>query len=63
MLTKKIKIEENKIMHLCFSCISYLSFGTEIAGEAVLDRLFDPNQQQCARSIYRLHRFRQVRIN
>ena len=21
------------IMHLCFSCISYLSFGTEIAGE------------------------------
>ena len=20
-------------MHLCFSCISYLSFGTEIAGE------------------------------
>ena len=25
------KIEKNHIMHLCFSCISYLSFGTEIA--------------------------------
>ena len=45
------KIEKNHIMHLCFSCISYLSFGTEIAGETVLDL----NQQQCARSIYRLH--------
>ena len=51
MLTKKIKIEKNNIMHLCFSCISYLSFGTEIAGETVL---LDLNQQQCARSIYRL---------
>ena len=39
-------------MHLCFSCISYLSFGTEIAGETVLDL----NQKQSARSIYRLHR-------
>ena len=58
MLTKKIKIEKNNIMHLCFSCISYLSFGTEIAGETVLDL----NQQQCARSIYRLHRFCRVRI-
>ena len=26
-------MEKNNIMHLCFSCISYLSFGTEIAGE------------------------------
>ena len=39
-------------MHLCFSCISYLSFGTEIAGESKTQ-----NQQQRARSIYRLHRF------
>ena len=37
MLNKKIKIEKNNIMHFCFSCISYLSFGTEIAGETVLD--------------------------
>ena len=59
MLTKKIKIEKNNIMHLCFSCISYLSFGTEIAGETVLDL----NQQQCARSTYRLHRFCRVRID
>ena len=58
MLTEKIKIEKNNIMHLCFSFISYLSFGTEIAGETVLDL----NQQQCARSIYRLHRFCRVRI-
>ena len=43
-------------MHLCLSCISYLSFGTEIAGETVLYL----NQQQCARSIYRLHRFCRV---
>ena len=28
-----IKTLKNNIMHLCFSCISYLSFGTEIAGE------------------------------
>ena len=42
------KYEKHNIMHLCFSCISYLSFGTEIAGETVLDL----NQQQCARSIY-----------
>ena len=27
-----IKTLKNNIMHLCFSCISYLSFGTEIAG-------------------------------
>ena len=52
------KIETNDIMHLCLSYISYLSFGTEIAGETVLDL----NQQQCARSIYRLHRFCRVRI-
>ena len=26
-------LKKNNIMHLCFSCISYLSFGTEIAGE------------------------------
>ena len=51
MLTKKIKIEKNNIMPLCFSGISYLSFGTEIGGETVL---LDLNQQQCARSIYRL---------
>ena len=42
------KYEKHNIMHLCFSCISYLSSGTEIAGETVLDL----NQQQCARSIY-----------
>ena len=42
------KYEKHNIMHLCFSCVSYLSFGTEIAGETVLDL----NQQQCARSIY-----------
>ena len=42
------KYEKHNIMHLCFSCISYLSFGTEIAGETVLDL----NQQQCTRSIY-----------
>ena len=41
-------------MHLCFSCISYLSFGTEIVREAktqpnnALDRFID---------LYRLHRF------
>ena len=29
---KMIKKYKN-IMHLCFSCISYLSFGTEIAGK------------------------------
>ena len=29
---KMIKTLKNNIMHLCFSCISYLSFGTEIAG-------------------------------
>ena len=33
-------------MHLCFTCILYLSSG-----------LLDLNQQQHARSIYRLHRF------
>ena len=45
-------------MHLCFSCISYLSFGTEIAGETKTQPcLIDLNQQQRARSIYRLHRF------
>ena len=27
------KVKKNYIMHLCFSCISYLPFGTEIAGE------------------------------
>ena len=58
MLTKKIKIEKNNIMHLWLSCTSYLSFGTESAGETVLDL----NQQQRARSIYRLHRFCRVRI-
>ena len=26
-------LKKNNIMHLSFSCISYLSFGTEIAGE------------------------------
>ena len=57
-IIKKIKFEKYTIMHLCFSCTSYLSFGTEIAGETVLDL----NQQQCARSIYRLHRFCRVRI-
>ena len=30
---KCLKNWKNNIMHLCFSCISYLSFGTEIAGE------------------------------
>ena len=39
-------------MHFCFSFISYLSFGTEIAGETKTQ-----NQQQRARSIYGLHRF------
>ena len=43
----------------CFTYISYLSFGTEIAMETVLN--FD--QQQRARSIYRLHRFCQVRTS
>ena len=38
-------------MPLCFTCISHLSFGTEIARETVLNL----NQQQRARSIYRLH--------
>ena len=42
-------------MHLCFSCISYLSFGTEIAGETKTQPcLIDLNQQQRARSIYNL---------
>ena len=27
----KKKIAKNNIMYFCFSCISYLSFGTEIA--------------------------------
>ena len=27
------KIAKNNIMYFCFSCISYLSFGTEIQGE------------------------------
>ena len=58
MFTEKIKIGKNNIMHLCFSFISYLSFSTEIAGETVLDL----NEQQGARSIYRLHRFCRVRI-
>ena len=45
-------------MHLCFSCISYLSFGTEIAGETKTHAaVLDLNQQQRARSIYKLHRF------
>ena len=45
-------------MHLCFSCITYLSFGTEIAGETKTQvAVLDLNQQQRARSIYRLHRF------
>ena len=43
-------------MNLCFSCISYLSFGNEIA-EEIKTQLLDLNQQQHARSIYRLHRF------
>ena len=47
------RIEKNTIVYLCFSCISYLFFGTEIAGKTVLDL----NQQQCARSIYRSRRF------
>ena len=46
-LLKKITIEKNNIMHFFFFCISYLSFGTEISGETVLDL----NQQQCSRSI------------
>ena len=40
-------------MPLCFTYISYLSFGTEIAMETVLNI----DQQQRTRSIYRLHRF------
>ena len=43
------KIEKNNIMHLCFSCISYFSFGTEIAGEIKTQPcLIDLNQQQRA---------------
>ena len=55
---KSEMLKKNDIRHLCFSSISYLSFGTEIAGETMLDL----NQQQCSRSIYRLHRFCRVRI-
>ena len=51
-------------MHLCFSCISYLSFGTEIAGETKTHvAVLDLNQQQRARSIYRLHRFCRARTS
>ena len=46
-------------MPLCFTYISYLSFGTEIAMEAVLNL----EQQQRARSIYRLHRFCRARTS
>ena len=45
-------------MPLCFTYISYLSFGTEIAMGNVLN--FD---QQRARSIYRLHRFCRARTS
>ena len=46
------KLKKNNIMHLCFSCISYLSFGTEIVGETKTQLcLIDLNQQQRARSI------------
>ena len=40
-------------MHLCFSCISYLYFGIEIAGET--------KSQQHARSICWLHPFSRAR--
>ena len=40
-------------MHLCFSCISYLSFGIEIAGET--------KPQQHAGSICWLHPFSRAR--
>ena len=46
-------------MPLCFTYISYLSFGTEIAMETVLNL----EQQQRARSIYRLHRFCRARTS
>ena len=49
-MIKRVKIN---IISLCFTCISYLSFGIEIARETVLNL----NQQQRARSICRLHRF------
>ena len=32
-IQKCLKNWKNNIMHLCFCCISYLSFGTEIMGE------------------------------
>ena len=58
-----LKIEKNITMRLCFSCISYLCFGTEIAGEIKTEPcLIDLNQQQRAGSIYRLHRFCRARI-
>ena len=47
------------MMLLCFTYISYLSFGTEIAMETVLNI----DQQQRARSIYRLHRFCRARTS
>ena len=43
-------------MHLCFSCISYLSFKLKLRGK-LNATVFDLNQQQRARSIYKLHRF------
>ena len=46
-------------MPLCVTYISYLSFGTEIAMETVLNI----DQQQRARSIYRLHRFCRARTS
>ena len=46
---KCLKKLKNK-MHLCFSCISYLSFGTEIEGETKTQPcLIDLNQQQYGR--------------
>ena len=44
MLTEKIKIEKNNIMHLCFSFISYLSFGTEIDLVTVFDAILTSRQ-------------------
>ena len=55
---KCLKNWKSNILHLCFSCISYLSFGTEITGDTKTQPcLIDLNQQQRTRSIYRLHCF------
>ena len=55
-------------MLLCFSCISYLSFGSEIARKTktqatVPATVLNLNQQHRPRSIYRLHRFCRARTS